>query len=602
MSLKLNSTQTSVFVAGGTMSANFPVSTNAYKSTFSGDTDGWIASFAYATGNYVASTFNGTTAYDQNFFVALDADDDVYVFGQTKGAYPTTAGLWGVPNSSQFIHKLNPNLQQSKMSMVFGNGNKTTINISPTALMVDMCKSVYISGWGGNVNIEGNTNGMIVTANAEDHTTDGSDFYFLVLDGSWKFPEYATFFGGPGAEHVDGGTSRFSPEGVIHQAVCAGCGGQSTFPAFPANVYSTTNNSPNCNLAVVKVDFEMLAADLNIYLKPDTICVNSVVEFADSSSNVDVMNWNFGDGTDITGRNPVKSYDSAGVYTIKIIGVDTLCNTSDSAEFTIYVFNSFAQAAFTADFDTCGLPFEVVFTNQSSGVDSLLWNFGDGTTSSLLNPTKIYSQPGTYTIYLVAKDSVCNNWDTAFATVFFKLSGGAVAFEAQYDYCTDWQKVTLIPTNGNNYQVFVWDFGNGQTDSTKFPVYNYTQPGTYTIQLTAVDTVCNISSIATQTIVVKQFQEVQEELFPNVFTPNGDGTNDTWQLLGEATTAQFLDFKLEVYNRWGSLVLTSYDAAYQWHGNYLEDDLADGVYFWLVWYTDICGNKAERHGQVTIMK
>jgi len=600
-SLKLNSTENTVYAAGGTLSNNFPVSTQAYKPVFGGQTDGWIASFNKSNGAYITSTFNGTSAYDQNFFVALDEDDDVYVYGQTKGTYPTTPGLWGIPGSAQFIHKFSPNLQLSKKSMVFGDGSTATIDISPTALMVDLCKSVYISGWGGNVNQEGNTNGLPYTNDAQDSTTDGSDFYFLVLDGSWAFPEYASFFGGPGAEHVDGGTSRFSPQGVIHQAVCAGCGGQSTFPAFPSNVWSTTNNSFNCNLAVLKVDFELQEAQVNVALRPDSICLNNKLTFRDSSRNVDVMYWDFGDGTSYVGRKPNKYFTNAGSYTITIIGVDTLCNTADTAVLALFVFESFAKAMFTAVYDTCDLPFNVVLNNQSSGSGVYWWNFGDGTTSTQISPAKTYGKAGLYTITLTAKDSVCDNWDTTSVQVFFHQSGGIVDFEMRYDECVDWTELKVLPSNANNYQVFLWDFGDGGTSSSKFPEHKYTQPGSYTIQLQAIDTICKLTYTVVKSLEVIEYNAIGE-IFPNVFTPNNDGVNDTWQIVNELSTDQFVDFKVEVYNRWGSLILTNYDPAYQWNGNYLENDLVDGVYFWLVWYTDICGNKSERHGEVHIIR
>jgi len=467
--------------------------------------------------------------------------------------------------------------------------------------MVDPCKSVYISGWGGNVNNQGNTNGLPTTPDAVDPTTDGSDFYFLVLDGSWAFPEYASFFGGPGAEHVDGGTSRFSPEGIIHQAVCAGCGGQSTFPTFPSNVWSTTNNSFNCNLAVVKIDFDVRYADVNVTLAPDSICLNNKLTFTDSSRNVDVMYWDFGDGSSYTGRKPNKFYAATGVYTITIIGVDTLCNTSDTAQLSLYVFNSFSQAAFIADFDTCSLPFQVDLTNQSTSSISYLWSFGDGTSSTQTNPTKIYPKEGAYTIKLAAKDSVCDNWDTTSVNVLFHQPGGIADFEMQYDECTNWQKLKLLPTNANGYHVFRWDFGDGDTSNVKFPEHNYNQAGNYTVQFQAIDTICNLSYVITKPLSVIQYEQI-DEIYPNVFTPNNDGVNDTWQIVNDLSPAQFLDFHAEVYNRWGTLVLTNYDAGYRWRGNYLENDLPDGVYFWLVWYTDICGNKSEQHGEVHIMR
>ena len=78
----------------------------------------------------------------------------------------------------------------------------------------------------------GNTQNLYTTANAFHTTTDGSDFYFLVLNRQGG-PLYASYFGGsPSYEHVDWGTSRFDPQGVIHQAICAGCGGNSNLPIF----------------------------------------------------------------------------------------------------------------------------------------------------------------------------------------------------------------------------------------------------------------------------------------------------------------------------------------------------------------------------------
>jgi hypothetical protein len=69
---------------------------------------------------------------------------------------------------------------------------------------------------------------MPITANAWQSTTDGSDFYFASFKQNVANLQFATFFGGSNIqEHVDGGTSCFDKSGVIYQAICAGCGGQS---------------------------------------------------------------------------------------------------------------------------------------------------------------------------------------------------------------------------------------------------------------------------------------------------------------------------------------------------------------------------------------
>ena len=603
-SLKLNSAETTLFTCGGTRSDNFPSSANAWQTSRAGNTDGWIASFNSSNGNYLASTFNGTAQMDQNYFIELDGDDDVYVFGQTKGDYTVTPGLWGVTDGTQFIHKFNPNLQQSLRAITFGGGQplgSRLVNISPTALMVDECKSVYISGWGGLTNFEGSTNNLPVTPNAFDTITDGSDFYFLVLDGSWKFIEYATFFGGSNSrEHVDGGTSRFSPEGIIYQAVCAGCGGTSGFPAFPNNVVSTTNNSSNCNMACLRIDFELQGADVNISLIPDSACLPHQLTFTDSSSNIDIMTWNFGDGTTYTGRTPNKVFNQAGTYQITIIGADTLCNTSDTNTLTLHVFETLAQASFTANWDTCSLPFQVFLANQSVNATSFVWGFGDGTTSTQANPTKVYSNEGTYTIFLAVKDDFCNTWDTAYTTVTFKRPAGSIDFEARYEPCTDGTTVELIPF-ASGYQIYRWNFGDGDTSRMAVTTHTYQNPGTYTITLVTKDTICNVTRSTTREVTISNYKEI-EELFPNVFTPNNDDLNETWQLANSLDASQFESLKVEVYNRWGQLVFSSNDAGFSWDGTFEGKNLADAVYFWLAWYTDICGNENAQQGVVHIIR
>jgi hypothetical protein len=81
------------------------------------------------------------------------------------------------------IGRLNPypydNL--ASFSTVFGKGSNSSTDISLTAFLVDNCQNIYVSGWGGATNNEGSTTGMTVTGNAYDNTTDGSDFYFIVL-------------------------------------------------------------------------------------------------------------------------------------------------------------------------------------------------------------------------------------------------------------------------------------------------------------------------------------------------------------------------------------------------------------------------------------
>ena len=591
-----------IIMAGGTKSNNLPTTPNAYQTTYGGgQMDGYILKYDWALDSVVALTYNGTSAYDQNYFVEVDRDNSIYVFGQTLGLYPFTLGVWKVANSSQFIHKLSSDLKNSQLSTVFGSNQHFVINISPTAFMVDNCKNVYLSGWGGNVGGQpGNTTGLPTTPDAKDSTTNGNDFYFLVLDGSWKKLEYASFFGKNSAEHVDGGTSRFSNDGTIYQAICAGCGNQS-FPTFPANAYSHINGSNNCNLGSTKIVFNYQDPEVNITINPDTACIPYQLQFTNNSKNVDVMIWNFGDGTTGSGFNPVKVYKDTGYYKISIIGIDTLCQTYDTAHVFLRLNDNFITPNFTIlPYDTCAEPYTIQIKNNTIGATKFLWFFGDGSTSNVTEPTHTYNTSGTYTILMIAIDDICNNNDTISKVVVFNKAAEKTEFSIEQDLCLSPLKVTLQQW-GNGFQYHEWDLGDGTTRTGSLVVHTYTTPGSYTVTLTSYDTICDVTFEEKQEVIISSdFDE--SRLMPNVFTPNGDGINDLLRILDPEMLNTLTSFNLEIYNRWGDLVFSANDYKFTWDGVFENKDLSDGVYFYLISTFDDCRKNQEYKGVVHIIR
>jgi hypothetical protein len=260
-----------VYVSGGTTSPALPATAGAYRPARPGGTDGFAARISADGRTLDRVTYVGTSGYDQAHFLQLDAAGNAYLFGQTMGQFPATPGLYGSANGTLFIQKLNADLTASLYSTAFGSrgGNPVGPNIVPTAFLVDDCERVYVSGWGGDDNdlgswLGGSTFGLPTTANAVQRGTDGSDFYLAQFAAGMTGLEYATFFGqnGGGAEHVDGGTSRFDPRGVVYQAMCATCGGGQGFPVPPnAGSYTTRNGSANCNNGAFKMTFDKVTAD-----------------------------------------------------------------------------------------------------------------------------------------------------------------------------------------------------------------------------------------------------------------------------------------------------------------------------------------------------
>ena len=84
--------------------------------------------------------------------------------------------------------------------------------------MIKKSDKIYIAGWGSNLGGSLSTLNLPIDTNAFQQTTDGNDFYLMVIDDAMSSMMYATYFGGSQSnEHVDGGTSRFDKKGIIYQ-------------------------------------------------------------------------------------------------------------------------------------------------------------------------------------------------------------------------------------------------------------------------------------------------------------------------------------------------------------------------------------------------
>lgn len=335
-SMMLASDQTSYF-CGGTKSLNFPIANSCLQDTLAGGVDGFIAHISSNGSHLLHSTYLGREGYDQTYLVKGDKNDVPYVFGQTDAQGDTwiTNAQYYTLSGGQFLTKLLPSLDGIEWSTAFGTGNGGP-DISPTALLVDYCNNIYMSGWGSHeLNHFGGTSGLPITNDAFQNTTDGSDYYFISLSDDASQLIYGSYFGGAAnsaREHVDGGTSRFDRKGRIYQAVCAGCGGQSTFPTT-WGAYSMMNGSTNCNLGVIKMDFSLPVVVADFHM-PSAICAPDTVHFQNFSQtvgNTTSCYWNFGDGANSTLLEPSHVYTHSGYYAITLIVRDlSSCNLSDT--------------------------------------------------------------------------------------------------------------------------------------------------------------------------------------------------------------------------------------------------------------------------------
>lgn len=703
-----------ILLAGGTSSNNFPGDKSGTVGTgFSGGiADGFITRMNANGTAILKSVYIGTAGTDQIYGIQKDRLGFVYVMGTNTGTiddnFPIRNAPFNQPGGKQFIAKLQSDFSNYIYSTAFGPRTPNP-NISPTAFLVDRCENVYVSGWGGQLGSQSaqypnsGTTGLPVTPDALDPTTDGKDFYFIVLERDAASQLYGTFFGQqdpPSSgtpDHVDGGTSRFDPLGVIYQGICANCSpGQ--FPTTPGVVAPNKPGSATCNLAVIKIAFDLggvlggIKSSIEGRDGDTSACSPTVVDFRDTIGIAKTYQWNFGDGSpEVTTNVPQTShsYSNAGTYRVRLIAIDPdRCFPRDTSFVNIRVRTDRVNVAASATkLDPCEANL-YRFNNLSSVIPakpfsdtSFTWIFGDNTPpvkAGLASVTHQFAAAGNYTVRLILTDTnYCNAPDTF--EIFLRVSPTVIAdFEVQSPGCAPFTATFNNTTAGG--QTFLWDFGNGNTSTLINPTTVFATPGKYTVTLIAIDpSTCNVRDTTTRevdvldkpraafsfspnpseeniittftnlsdpairykwifdnldsfsttkrdTVIRFQFpasgvyqvclitfsdigcsdtvcQNVTAIVLPIVnvvtaFSPNNDGSNDFAKVVGFGI--EKMNFR--IFNRLGQLVFESTDPSIGWNGKFKGIDQPMDVYGFTLDVELLGGEKIRRSGNITLIR
>ena len=546
--LALNPLNNDIYVGGATRSSNFQGNkSGTIGPTFKGDIDGFV-SVINNNGVPIRSTFLGTNATDIVYGIQFDAKGFPYVMGISLGAWPVKNAVYSDPGSKQFISKLKPDLSDYVYSTVYGTGASLP-NISPVAFLVDRCENVYVSGWGGKLNLCFNgafdqktvgTNGLKTTGGPIQSYTDNKDFYFFVLQKDASSQLYGSFYGQQGGEgdHVDGGTSRFDNKGAIYQAVCANCGGTNICSKDPIRrpliitpgVVGPTNGSlgsgsaGECNLAAFKINFEFdgikagAQASIEGIVNDTAGCLPLTVDFTDSIDMGKSYEWDFGDGsTGFSGTTPgVKhTYTRPGNFKARLIVIDNeRCIPRDTSYVIIRVRTDKAiLSAFGDKLPPCeGL--NVRFTNSSTisfgkafTDTSFIWDFGDNSPRVKMGKSSIdhtFPGAGSYKIKLYLNDTTyCNAFDVTEFTMYLSPLVKANFTTPQIGCLPHRAEFKNISVAG---KTFVWNFGDGSPNyvGTTPPPHLYNQLGDYVVTLIANDpATCNLADTFSYKISVK---------------------------------------------------------------------------------------------------
>jgi PKD repeat protein len=183
-----------------------------------------------------------------------------------------------------------------------------------------------------------------------------------------------------------------------------------------AHTYSTAGTYTVTVTATGPVDTDSFSFPFTVIIPPPELTtptfavspavVNDILSFTvGSTSNSGTINsysWSFSDGGVASGQSPTHTFTTTGPHSATVTATGPGGSDSATVSFTVYNPLS-AQIGFTQIAGTL----DVQFTGQSTGppVVSWLWNFGDGTSSTVQNPLKTYSAAGTYSVTLTVTDA-----------------------------------------------------------------------------------------------------------------------------------------------------------------------------------------------------
>jgi gliding motility-associated-like protein len=307
------------------------------------------------------------------------------------------------------------------------------------------------------------------------------------------------------------------------------------------------------------------------------MCIGGFVTLSGSGAVYYVWNNSVTDGTPFTTA-------TTQIYTVT--GTDANgCQNTDQVTVTV---NQLPDVGAGSDQTVCA---GTQVTLSGSGATSYSWTNG-GTNGVPFTPGT-----GTSTYTVTGTDANgCTNTDQVTVTVV----PVPVADINSTDPLSGYPGLTVNFTNGSQYGTsFDWDFDNGSTSTTtnvSDPAQGtFGSPGVYVVVLTASNGICGDTS--EMTVVINPYEPLILHI-PNVFTPDGDGTNDHFFIDVE----NGVSIEVLIMNRWGNTIAELNDFTARWDGTVNGDDADEGVYFFNYTISGKDGTSQSGHGFVELYR
>jgi len=358
------------------------------------------------------------------------------------------------------------------------------------------------------------------------------------------------------------------------------------------NVYALDANNCISNTHNIIVDLFPPITINSFNIMRDTVCEGDTttirVDATGGGTNL-IYTWIDGNGDtiDVTTTNQFIITPSHDGEIYAVIVSDNCTTPTQTDSITSNVANIVLPTYTVDNIAGCYNDITPLITNTTPGLSnmaSVLWDFGDGETDNFPFGTPFpynYDNPGIYDITLIVTDQHGCQWDTVMPQYQIDAHDYPTADFSWNPNPTDYLNAQITFDNQSTENLYnQWIFiTNAQYTSNDIdPVFQFPQdqPGSYDVTLTVTNSFGCQNSISKIVVI----DDVFLFYIPTAFTPDGDGLNDQFRVVGEGL--DLTSFKMTVFNKWGQLIFESSNPDNGWDGTQSGSLVPDGTYIWKI--------------------
>ncbi len=329
---------------------------------------------------------------------------------------------------------------------------------------------------------------------------------------------------------------------------------------------------------------------ISIYVTPPLSGNNSTVTVCDKDTailsftltgagNGGPYAYDWHNGVYTPTMNVAADYSSNNLQSYTVTVSDG-CTVPDANIVVTLSIHPLPNVHYTTDINSGCEPLKVNYTAISYGTnDSYTWYFDNGQTSNASNVSVTYTA-GVYSTTLHIVDQYgCKN-DTMGVKDVTVFPTPVANFQPNPSVVDNLEPIVTFNNLSVNSTFFQWNFGdpasNSNISNEIHPTHYYENAGIYKVALFAMNEFDCRDSIY-KTVEVKYNFTVY---IPNVFTPDGDGLNDVFNVKGIGISEK--DFLMRIFNRWGMLIFETEDIHEGWNGVYNGKICQDGEYIYYI--------------------